>query len=230
MSASDKPIVIVGAGENADIAFEYFTHDSDREVAAFAVETAYLPAEGDRVHEGLPVVALEALHETHPPTAHDTFVAISSTQLNRVRERLFLDVKQRGYTCASYVSSKAFVWHNVVIGENVFVFEHNVLQHHVQIGNNVVLWSGNHVGHRTVIEDHVFLASHVVVSGYCTIGAYSFLGVNSCVGDGVKIANDCVVGAGAVVVKDLDPRGVYVGNPAKPTGRDSFVSFGVVEP
>ncbi len=221
-----KPIVIVGAGENADIAYEYFTHDSDREVAAFAVESEYLESD---THEGLPLVALETLRDTHPPTQYDTFVALSSTKLNRIRHRLFELVRGWGYECASYVSSRAFVWHNVKIGQNAFIFENNVLQHLVEVGDNTVLWSGNHVGHRTKIEDHVFIASHVVISGYCTIGEYSFMGVNSCVGDGIEIGRDSVVGAGAVVVKNLEPRGVYVGNPAKPTGRDSFESFGVTE-
>lgn len=223
-ATNPRPVVIVGAGENADIAYEYFTHDSPREVVAFAVQAEY--RQGDR-HLDLPLVDLETIEEHYPPDTFDAFVAVSSTQLNRVRQRLFDDVKARGYTCASYVSSRAFVWHNVTIGENVMVFEGNVLQHHVEVGDDVVLWSGNHVGHRTRIGAHAFIASHVVISGFCTVGEYSFLGVNASVADGITIEHDCVVGAGAVVVRDLPTRGVYVGNPAKATGRDPFDSFGV---
>jgi sugar O-acyltransferase (sialic acid O-acetyltransferase NeuD family) len=219
-----RRLVIVGAKENAEIAHEYFTHDSPHTVVAFAVEEAYL--EGTD-HLGLPIVPFERLEDHYPPGEHDAFVALSSAQLNRVRMRLYRAVKQKGYTCASYVSSRAFVWHNATIGENAFVFENNVLQHQVSIGNNVVLWSGNHIGHRTVIHDHCFVTSHVVISGFCEVGESSFLGVNASLNDGIKVGNDCVVGAGAVVVKDLEPRGVYVGNPAKPTGKDSFESFGV---
>ncbi|NEK87566.1 acetyltransferase [Blastococcus saxobsidens] len=226
MTDRTKPIVIVGAGETADIAYEYFTVDSDREVVAFAVERQYLPADGEG-HDGLPFVALEDLTETHPPAQVDTFVALSSTWLNRARARLFRLVKEQGYTCASFVSPHAFVWRNVTIGENAFVFENNVLQHRVAVGDNTILWSGNHIGHQTVIEDHVFVSSHVVVSGFCRIGSSSFIGVNTSVADNVTIGADSVVGAGAVVVKDLAPRGVYVGSPAKPTGGDPFDSFKV---
>jgi carbonic anhydrase/acetyltransferase-like protein (isoleucine patch superfamily) len=105
-----------------------------------------------------------------------------------------------------------------------------VLQHHVSVGDNVVLWSGNHIGHRTRIEEDCFIASHVVISGYCTVGARSFMGVNSCVADGVTIAEDCVVGAGAVIMRDTRPRGVYLGNPARATPGDAFATFGVQEP
>jgi sugar O-acyltransferase (sialic acid O-acetyltransferase NeuD family) len=223
---ANSRIVIVGAGEQAEIAYEYFTHDSDLEVVAFAVERAYLPAASPY---GLPVVPFEELAQHYGPGSYDAFVAVSSTHLNQVRERLFHAVKAQGYHCPSYVSSNAFCWRNVTIGENTFVFEANVLQHHVALGDNVILWSGNHVGHRTVIESHAFVSSHVVISGFCRIGERAFMGVNACVGDNRTVARDCVVGAGAVVVKDTEPRGVYVGNPAKPTGGDAFAAFQVPE-
>jgi sugar O-acyltransferase (sialic acid O-acetyltransferase NeuD family) len=224
VSAHPEGIVVVGAGEQAEIAYEYFTHDSAESVAGFAVEGAYLDR---RELFGLPVVALEEVQATFPPERHAAFVAISSTKLNRVRTRLYEQVKASGYSCATYVSSRAFVWHNVKIGENCMVFENNVLQHRVEVGDNVVLWSGNHVGHRTCIEDHCFVSSHVVVSGFCRVGRSSFMGVNSCVADFVKIAEDCVVGAGAVVVRDTEPGKVYVGSPARPLDRTSYQSFDV---
>jgi sugar O-acyltransferase (sialic acid O-acetyltransferase NeuD family) len=224
MSAQREGIVVVGAGEQAAIAHEYFTHDSAETVVGFAVEGAYLDRDEYR---GLPVVALEEVDDRFPPDRHSAFVAISSTKLNRVRTRLYEQVKDRGYSLASYVSSRAFVWHDVEIGENCMIFEGNTLQHEVRVGDDVVLWSGNHVGHQTRIEDHCFISSHVVISGYCSIGRSSFMGVNSCVADFVKIGEDCVVGAGTVVVKDLEPGRVYVGNPARALDRSSYESFGV---
>lgn len=221
-----REIVVVGAGEQAEIACEYFTHDSPHEVVAFAVESEFLDRE--EVF-GRPVVPFEEVADRYPPDRYRAFVAVSSTQLNRVRTRLFRAVKELGYTCESYVSSHAFVWRDVEIGENSFVFENNVLQYGVRVGDNVILWSGNHVGHQTAIGDHCFVSSHVVISGFCKIGSSCFLGVNSCFADNLTVAPDCVVGAGAVVVKDTEPRRVYVGNPAKPLDRDSFESFGVRE-
>src|SRR5262249_54820124 len=154
----------VGAGEQAELAYEYFTHDSPREVVAFTVDPQFIEREE---LFGLPVFALEQLPERYPPDEFDAFVAISSTQLNRIRMRLFAKVKEWGYECPSYVSSHAFVWHNVEIGENSFIFENNVLQYGVKVGDNAILWSGNHVGHQTKIEDHCFVTSHVVISGFC---------------------------------------------------------------
>jgi sugar O-acyltransferase (sialic acid O-acetyltransferase NeuD family) len=221
-----KRLVIIGAGEFAEIAYEYFTHDSPYDVAAFSVEQEFVKAEG---HCGLPVVPFETLHESHPPSSFVAYVAVTYTQLNRVRARLYRAAKALGYEFASYVSSHAFVWHNASIGENCFIFENNVIQHHARIGNNVVLWSGNHIGHRAVVRDHCFLSSHVVVSGYCDIGESCFLGVNSTIGDFVKVESDCVIGAGAVVVKDTAAARVYRGNPAVAADVSSLRAFRVRE-
>jgi sugar O-acyltransferase (sialic acid O-acetyltransferase NeuD family) len=225
MAESSDKIVIVGDGETAELAYEYFTHDSPHEVVAFSVEREY--HKKDEMF-GLPVLDFEELEARFPPAEFRAFVAVSYTKLNRVRARLCRDARAKGYRLASYVSSRAFVWHNVEIGENCFIFENNVVQYAVKIGDNVVLWSGNHIGHQTVIKDNVFISSHVVVSGYCEVGENCFLGVNSSIANNVKIARDCLIGMGAVIHKDTEERKVYVGNPGKPI-KDSFAVYGLQE-
>ncbi len=207
-----RPLVLIGAGEFAQIACEYFEHDSERDVVAFSVERDYLaqPLLANR-----PVLAWETLEADYPPADVDVFVAVPASQLNRLRTRLYREAKRKGYRCASYVSTRAFVWRNAEVGENSFIFEGNVIQPFVRIGNNCILWSGNHVGHRTVVHDNVFVASHAVISGYCEIGESSFIGVNSTFNDHVKVASDNVIGAGALVTRDTEPGRIYVGSPAR---------------
>ena len=145
----NNQLIIIGAGETAQIAYEYFTHDSEYEVVAFCVEEEYL--ELDTLYS-LPVIPYEKIEHHFPPSDYYAFVAISYTQLNKIRERIYNSAKTKGYKFATYISSHAFVWHNVEIGANCFIFENNVLQHKVRIGNNVILWSGSHINHRTVIQ------------------------------------------------------------------------------
>lgn len=208
-----KDLIIVGAGEFAEIAYEYFTHDSPYTVAGFSVEKEYLTK---AELYGLPVVPLEELSTIYPADRFSVFVAVTYTKLNTVRERLFGLLKEQGYQFARYVSSRAFVWHNVTVGDNVFIYENNVVQHHAVIGDNVVLWSGNHVGHQSVIEDHCYLASHVVVSGYCRIGANSFVGVNATFADHVTVGRDCLIGAGALILADVPEDTIVPGVASKP--------------
>jgi len=201
----NKKLVIIGAGETAEIAFEYFTVDSEYDVVGFAVDRQFITTESVA---GLPVIPLDELELKFPPTDYWAFAAVSSTKLNRVRSHLYGQLKNKKYRIASYISSRAFIWRNAQIGENCFIFEGNTIQPFVRIGNNVVLWSGNHIGHNTTIQDHCFLSSHVVVSGFCDVGEYSFLGVNSTIINNISIGKNCFVGAGALIQKDAPPDSV----------------------
>lgn len=225
MTGKKRKLVIVGTGEFGQIAYEYFTYDSDYDVVGFAVEREYL---SEKELYGLKVIAFEDIKDNYPPDENEIFVAITYPHLNRIRTRIFNECKKLGYTCATYISSRAFVWHNVSVGENTFIFEDNTIQFNARIGNNVILWSGNHIGHGSVIEDHCWLTSHDVISGFCHVGKSCFIGVNASVGDRVTIADDVVLGAGSVTVKDLPEKGrVYIGSPAKPTNKTSYEQFDV---
>jgi acetyltransferase-like isoleucine patch superfamily enzyme len=110
--------------------------------------------------------------------------------------------RAKGYRLVSYLSSRATVFPGFEPKENCFILEDNTIQPFAAIGANVTLWSGNHIGHHSIIEDDVFLASHVVVSGGVRIGQGSFVGVNVTIRDHVTIGKKCVLGAGAVVLED----------------------------
>jgi len=203
-----RKLLLIGDSAFAEIAYEYFTHDSEYEVVAFAVERAYLRR--DRLF-GLPVVAFEDVEQSYPPADHSFYAANVYTQRNRLRERLYREAKGKGYAPASYISSRAFVWRNCRIGEHCFVFENNVVQPFVTLGDNVVLWSGNHIGHHSVIKEHCFISSHVVVSGFVKVGSHCFMGVNSAVANDTSIGDHCLVGAGALILADVPDDHTVVG-------------------
>jgi sugar O-acyltransferase (sialic acid O-acetyltransferase NeuD family) len=204
----NKKLIIVGDSAFAEIAYEYFTHDSEYEVVAFAVEKQFLKRES---LFSVPVTALETIEAGHAPGDHYFFAANVYTQGNQLRTRLYEAMKAKGYKPASYISPHAFVWRNCKIGEHCFIFENNVIQPFVTIGDNVVLWSGNHIGHHSTIGSNCFISSHVVVSGFCRIGEACFMGVNSTVSNNTGIGNNCVVGAAALVLSDVEDNQTVVG-------------------
>lgn len=204
-----RKLVIVGDSAFAEIAYEYFTHDSPYDVVGFAVERQHMAKES---LFGLPVVALEDVEQHFAPDVHHFYAALVYTRLNRLRTRLMETMKSKGYSAASYISSRAFVWPNAKIGEHCFVFEDNTIQPFVTVGDNVVLWSGNHVGHHSRIGDNCFIASHVVISGFCTIGANCFIGVNATFANNLTVADDCLIGAGALLARDVAADTLVRGN------------------
>lgn len=202
-----EKLVIFGTGDIAQIAAFYFERDGIADVAAFTVDDQY--RDGD-VFEGRPLVSFEEAPGHFDPDEFTMFVALSYTEMNRLRERKVAEAKQAGYRLMSYVSPDCTYRSQFPPGENAFIFEDNTIQPFVQIGDNVTLWSGNHIGHHSVIGDHNFVSSHVVISGHCSVEPHCFLGVNSTVAHGVTLAEGTLLGAGAVIAKDTEPDGVYV--------------------
>ncbi len=198
-----RRIVIFGLEDFADIAYEYFTHDSAYEVVGFTVDRDFLDRE--ETH-GLPVIPFDELEAKFAPGDTDVYVAIVYGKLNRIREEICNRVKAKGFRLGSYVSSRAFVWHNATIGEHCFIFEDNTIQPYASIGNNVILWSGNHVGHHSRIGDHCFLTSQVVVSGWSSIGTHCFIGVNSTLANNTHVGDGCWINHGTCISGDVPPK------------------------
>lgn len=205
-----KKIIIFGDSAFAEIAYEYFTHDSAYEVAAFTVTKEYLKREEIF---GVPVMAFENIEHEFPPEKYEMHVALTYNTLNRIRIRFYHEAKAKGYRLANYISSKAFVWRNVEMGDNCFIFEDNTIQPFVKIGSNNVFWSGNHIGHHSTIGSHNFISSHVVVSGFCTIGNANFMGVNSTMGNNLSIGDDCLIGSAVHLVKNVPNGALMKGTP-----------------
>lgn len=216
-------VIVFGIADTAELAHFYLQNDSEHEVAAFTVSREYIDAPQ---FKGLPLVPFEDIETVFSPQEYSFFAPMTGRNMNRNREKIYLEAKQKGYNFISYISSKATVFDKSVIGENCFILEDNTIQPFTTIGNNVVLWSGNHIGHHGRINDHVFFTSHVVMSGHCEIGSYSFFGVNSTVRDYSNIAQGTLVGMAAAITKDTEEWGIYVGNPAKKVpGKLSYEAY-----
>ena len=72
------------------------------------------------------------------------------------------------------------------------------------------------IGHGTFIGNHVHLANAVSTGGSSYISDYNFIGSGAIISAGVKLlANDIILGSGAVAINDLTTVGVFVGTPAK---------------
>ena len=205
-------VIIFGVLDTAELAHFYLTHDSSHEVVAFTISKEYLK---ESTFKDLPVVEFETVEETYPPDEYKFFAPMTGKKMNRVREKIYLEAKAKGYECISYISSKATVFPGAQIGDNCFILEDNTIQPFTTIGNNVVLWSGNHIGHHGKIMDHVFFTSQVTLSGHCIVEPYCFFGVNATIRDDIHLKQGTLVAMAAAIVKNTEEWGVYVGNPAK---------------
>ena len=119
-------VIIFGIQDFAQMARFYLQHDTDHQTLAFSVSAQYLPK--DSAFEGLPVIAFEDVERTYSPSEFKFFAPMSPRRMNRVRESVYHQIKEKGYEMISYVSSKATVFPGVPIGDNCFILEDNTIQ------------------------------------------------------------------------------------------------------
>lgn len=199
-------IIIFGAGDIGELAHFYLTEDAGHEVLGFTVDAEYIKEDH---FCGVPVIPFEEVQAQYPPGDHKMFIALSYSKINQLRAEKYFAAKEKGYELISFISSKA-TYYGTPVGDNCFIFEDNTIQPKTRIGANVTLWSGNHIGHHSRIGDHCFISSHVVISGGVTVEPYSFIGVNASIRDHVVIGEKSIIGAGALIMKNVDPEGVYI--------------------
>ena len=111
------------------------------------------------------------------------------------------------------------------IGDDVSIWTNTVIDYGCRIGNHVKIHTNCYVAQFTVIEDDVFIAPGTIfandkypVSSRLegpVIKRGARIGVNVTLLPGVTVGEGALVGAGSVVTKDVPPRSVVVGNPAR---------------
>ena len=103
----------------------------------------------------------------------------------------------------------------VVIGEGTRIYRNvhigTSASDHITIGRNCVLTGCTILGHDASLKRYIGKS----VPGPVVIGDDCFIGFNATVLKGVAIGNEAIVGAGAVVTRDVPARSVVAGNPAE---------------
>ena len=101
------------------------------------------------------------------------------------------------------------------IAEGCFILPGCVLDRNVVLHENVLLNTGCVIAHDSEVLAHSFLSPAVKIAGFTKIGKKCIIGINATIIDNINISEGIQVGGGAVVVKNLDEKGLYVGIPAR---------------
>ncbi|MGQ0823984.1 MAG: acyltransferase [Actinomycetota bacterium] len=128
----------------------------------------------------------------------------------------------------------AHIMEGAVVGESCNIGEQVFVESGAVVGDRVVLKNGVAVWDRVVLGDDVFIGPYVVftndrlpraafkklASDFETsiVEKYASIGANATIRCGVRVGEGAFVGAGAVVVMDVPPYALVVGNPGRPVG------------
>ncbi len=211
------PLIIVGTGDYADVAFQYLQLEGTFDVKGFSEEREYIKKAN---FNDLPIYEFERLSTVGMECK--VLVAVGPNRINTVRQRLFKEVKAMGFNCIRHIHPQASVWDHEAVGENSFVFPGCVVEPFATVGNNCVMWSGSVLSHHSAIQDHCFVAPGCKISGRVVIKNNCFLGINSTIRDNITVEEKTIVGAGAIIKKNTSPGSVMSAKGTPLWNNDSF--------
>lgn len=145
--------------------------------------------------------------------SNDTYIVIAIANY-KVKKNIVNKINNK-FKFATIVHPKVWIHDYMTVGEGTIIYEGAILTANIEIGNHVIISPKCGVGHDSIIKDYVSLLWNVNVSGNDLIEEGVMMGSGSTVIQGKKIGKGSIIGAGAVVVNDIESFSTAVGVPAK---------------
>ncbi len=137
---------------------------------------------------------------------------------SRTREKIVSNLKKVNPSIKSgtIIDPSVEMSDHVNIGEGTIICANTIITVNIEIGSHVIINLDCTIGHDAILKDFVTLYPSVNVSGITNIGRAVELGTGMQIIQGKTVGDYSIVGAGAVVVKDIPAKCTAVGSPAKP--------------
>ena len=142
-------------------------------------------------------------------------IAISNYSM---KEGLVKYLTNKNIKYATFIHPSVKINDTIEIGEGSIIYPGVIMTVNIKVGNHVIISPKCGIGHDTLIEDYVTLLWNVNVSGAERIRQGATLGSGSTIIQGLEIGRNSFVGAGAVVIRDVEENKTAVGVPSRYIG------------
>ena len=160
---------------------------------------------------GIPIISLEQA-TYHLPDIY----AVAAIGGPLARERAVTEAEELGFKFATLIHPTVLMDSNTIeIDAGSMICAGNILTVNIRIGKHVLLNLDCTVGHDSVLEDYASVAPGCHLSGNTTLRRSSYLGTGVVMIEKTEVGAYSVIGAGAVVVRNIPSRVTAVGIPAK---------------
>jgi sugar O-acyltransferase (sialic acid O-acetyltransferase NeuD family) len=143
---------------------------------------------------------------------YDIFVAIGN---NAIREKIQEKLVAEGASIPTLIHPSAVIGEHVELAFGTVVMAGVVINSCTTVGKGCIINTGATIDHDNLIKDYVHISPGVHLAGTVKVGQGSWLGIGCIVSNNIYITSGCKVGAGSVVVKDINEPGIYVGVPVR---------------
>ncbi len=164
---------------------------------------------------GYPVIGNDDDLEKFALDGYSFLVTLGHMGNAKRRSELFTIIKKNRGNLPTIVSPNAYISEHSFIGEGTIVLHQAVINTGANIGANCIINTKALIEHDVRIDDDCHISTGAIINGNCTIASNCFIGSGSCIKNGLSVTNESFVGIGAVVVKTINEKGLYFGNPAK---------------
>lgn len=200
-------VVLLGVGGHAKVVIEAFRAVGD--AVAYCIGG---PTDPETLL-GVPVIHNEdELARLRSEGFHRAFVAIGS---NILRDKLGAKLEALGFELVSVVHPRAWFSPSARMGRGAVVMAGAVVNACATIGDLAIINTGATVDHDCVIGRAAHVAPQCGLAGCVSVGDRAMLGVGTKVIPGIRIGTDATVGAGSVVVRDVNDAALAMGVPAR---------------
>ena len=220
----EPKVVIYGNGAMARVLCSYAQRTMN--IAGFTVDDACINGNDGRFL-GLPLVPFSRLRDIFDPACHQLIIAVGFLEMNELRNRKYLEVKEMGYTFASYVHDSVMIHDDLIIEENCIILDHVSIHPGSRIGHGTFISSNVNIGHDCDIGPLNWINSGVSIAGGCHAGSGCFFGVNSSTGHGLRIGSHNFIAANTFINKNTNDDEVYLSEAGQrfPMSSHSFLTF-----
>lgn len=122
---------------------------------------------------------------------------------------------QEGFNPISFADETSLIRKSAIFDFGLQVMPKALIHNNVRIGSNCIVNTGALIEHDCVIGSGVEIGPGAVLTGRVEIEDHVWIGAGAIVLPRLKIGKGSIVGAGAVVTKDIPPKTVVVGSPAR---------------
>lgn len=143
------------------------------------------------------------------------FVTVGQIKEWKPRVRLYEYLKSLHVTIPTIISPLAHVSKYAMLDEGSIVMHHAIVNSGASVGKNCILNSKSLIEHDVVIEDHCHISTAAVINGATRVRRCSFVGSSASIREGVEIGENCIVGAGRVVMGSV-PSGTLLKSRRQP--------------